>query len=102
MDLHLKRLAEVSIAVTEAEEAIADGAFQLASERLDTAREGLAELRAGWLGMGPAERRVVGSAAGPVRARLDTAAAGVPRLQVVSEMSAPVVDPEQEADPEAA
>jgi hypothetical protein len=102
MDVHLKRLAEASIAVTEAEEAIAEGAFHRASERLDTAREGLAELRAGWLAMGAAERRVVGSAAVPVRSRLDAAAVRVPRLRVVSEMPAPLVDPEQEADPEAA
>lgn len=102
MDAHLKRLAEVSLAVAEAEEAIAESAFHLASERLDAAREGLAELRASWLGMGAAERRVVGGAAGPVRARLDVAAARIPRLLALSEMPARVVDPEQEADPEAA
>lgn len=102
MDVHLKRLAEVSIAVGEAEEAVADGAFHHASERLDAAREGLAELRAGWIAMRPAERRVVGGAARPVRARLDAAAACVPRLLAVSEMPVAVIDLEQEADPEAA
>jgi hypothetical protein len=102
VDRHLKLLADVSLAVSEAEEALADTAFPTASERLDAAREGLAELRAGWPEMSAAERRVVGGAAQPVRQRLDAAAARVPRLRAVSEMPAQVVDPEQEADPEAA
>jgi hypothetical protein len=102
VDRHLKLLADVSLAVSEAEESIAEGAFHTASERLDAAREGLAGLRAEWPAMGRAERRVVGAAATPVRARLDAAAARVPRLRAVSEMPAQVVDPEQEADPEAA
>ncbi len=104
MDAHLKLLADASLAVSEAEESIADGAFHRASERLDAAREALAELRGRWGAMGAAERRVVGGAAKPVRERLDAAAARVPRLRAVSEMPAPeaVADPEQEADPEAA
>lgn len=102
MDRHLKLLADVSLAVSEAEEAIAERAFHTASERLDAAREGLADLRAGWPGMSAAERRVVGGAARTVRERLDAAAARVPRLRALSEMPAQVVDPEQEADPEAA
>lgn len=102
MDRHLKLLADVSLAVSDAEEAIADSAFHTASERLDAAREGLAELRAGWPDMSAAERRLVGGAAQPVRRRLDAASARVPRLRAVSEMPTPVVDPEQEVDPEAA
>ena len=102
MDRHLKRLAEVSLAVSEAEDAIAEQALHLASERLDDAREGLAGLRAAWPAMSSAERRLVGETARPVRERLDAAAGSVPRLRPVSEMAAPVVDPEQEADPEAA
>ena len=104
MDQHLKLLADASLAVSEAEEAVEDGAFHLASERLDGARESLGELRERWPSMSGAERRVVGGAAKPVRARLDAAAARVPRLRAVSEMAAPeaVADPEQEADPEAA
>jgi hypothetical protein len=46
VDAHLKRLADASLAVSEVEEAIGEGAFHLASERLDAARDGLAELRA--------------------------------------------------------
>jgi hypothetical protein len=102
MHVHLNRLAEVSIAVGEGEEALEERAFHRAAEKLDAAREGLAELRAGWLGMSPLERKVVGGAARPVRLRLDAAAARVPRLRTVSEIASPVVDPEQEADPEAA
>lgn len=104
MDRHLKLLADASLAVSEAEEAIEELAFHRASERLDGAREALAELRERWGAMSAAERRVVGAAATPVRARLDAAAERVPRLRTVSEMPSPeaVVDPEQEADPEAA
>ena len=102
MDHHLKQLADVSLAVAEAEEALAEEALHLASERLDDAREGLAALRARWPEMSAAERRVVGETARPVRARLDAAAAKVPRLRPVSEMAVAEVDPEQEADPEAA
>ncbi|HEX8105008.1 MAG TPA: hypothetical protein VF533_20470 [Solirubrobacteraceae bacterium] len=102
MDHHLKLLAEASLAVGEAEEAIADGAFHRASERLDGVREVLAELRSRWAEMTAAERRVVGGTARAVRERLDAAAAQVPRLSAVSEMVAPEVDPEQELEPEAA
>lgn len=102
MDVHLKLLADVSLVVAEAEAAVADGAFHQASERLDVAREGLAELRVRWLEMDAAERRVVGAAARAVRGRLDALAARLPRLSALSAIPAPVVDPEQEADPEAA
>lgn len=102
MDHHLKLLADASLAVAGAEEAVGDGAFHTASERLDGAREVLAELRSRWPEMSAAERRVVGTAARGVRERLDAAAARVPRLRAVSEMAAPEVDPEQELEPEAA
>ena len=102
MDRHLKLLADASLALAEAEEAVGDGAFHLASERLDGVREILSELRARWPEMSAAERRVVGGSARGVRERLDAAAARVPRLSAVSEMAAPEVDPEQELEPEAA
>lgn len=102
MDGHLKLLADASLAVAEAEEAIEEGTFLLATERLDGAREQLAQLRELWPGMSPAERRLVGGTARPVRERLDAAAKRVPKLRAVSEMPRPEVDPEQEADPEAA
>lgn len=104
MDRHLKLLADASLAVSEAEDGIEEGALHRASERLDDAREALAELRGHWGAMGAAERRVVGAAATPVRRRLDAAAARIPRLRPVSELPSheAVADPEQEADPEAA
>jgi hypothetical protein len=102
VDQHLKLLADASMAVGEAEDAVAEGTFLLASERIDAAREALAELRDRWPAMSGAERRVVGGAARSVRERLDAAAGRVPRLRAVSEMAPAQVDPEQEADPEAA
>jgi hypothetical protein len=102
VDQHLKLLASASLAVSEAEEAVDEGAVHRASERLDDAREALGSLRDRWPSMTAAERRIVGGTAAPVRERLDATAARVPRLRPVSEMAAPVVDPEQESDPEAA
>ena len=102
MDGNLKLLADVSLAVAQAEAAADDGAFHLATECLDRAREGLAEVRERWPEMGATERRLVGATGVPVRARLDAVAARVPKLRAVSEMPAPVVDPEQELEPEAA
>jgi len=102
MDGNLKLLADVSLAVTQAEAAADDGAFHLASECLDAAREGLAGLRERWPEMSATERRLVGATGRPVRQRLDAVAARVPKLRAVTEMPAPVVDPEQEVEPEAA
>lgn len=99
MDAHLKRLADASLAVSEADEAIAEQAFHRAAEHLDAAREGLAELRASWPAMSAAERTVVGSAAAPVRQRIDVAASRIPKVTALSE-AAPVVDPEQDTEPE--
>lgn len=99
MDAHLKLLADASLAVSAAEEALAEEAFHRAADSLDAARDGLAELRTRWPQMTAAERTVVGSAAAPVRARIDDAAKRVPKVSALSE-GAPVVDPEQEAEPE--
>jgi hypothetical protein len=98
VDVHLKRLADASLAVSEVEEAIAEGAFHLASERLDAARDGLAELRGRWPEMSPAERSVVGASAKPIRQRVDAAARMIPKASALSD-AAPVVDPEQEVEP---
>jgi hypothetical protein len=101
VDEHLKLLAEASLQVSTAEEAVEEGAFANAREALDAAAVVLAELRERWPAMGAAERRIVGAAAGPVRARLDAASARVPRISALSE-GTPVDDPEQESEPEAA
>jgi hypothetical protein len=99
MDSHLKLLADASLDVAAAEEALAEEAFHTAGARLDAAREQLAELRERWAAMTAAERAVVGPAAASVRERLEAAARRVPRLTALS-VGAAVVDPEQDAAPE--
>ena len=98
MDAHLKLLAEASMDLSAAEEALDDAAHQTARERLDAAQAALAELRERWPAMGAAERRIVGAAAAPVRARLDAAEARVPRLTALTQVAAEA-DPEQETEP---
>ena len=101
MDSDLKLLADASLHVGAAEEALAEGAFLTAGERLDGARVALADLRVRWPELSFAERAVVGPAAREVRTRLDQATKRVPPVSAVSE-GVPVVDPEQEIEPEAA
>ncbi len=99
MNAHLKLLADASLAVSAAEDDLGESAFHRAQDQLDSARETLAELRTRWPDMSAAERGVVGPAAQGVRARLDATAARVPRLSALT-VGAPVVDPEQDQDPE--
>ena len=99
MDAHLKLLADASLDVGAAEDALGDGAFHAARDRLDAAGAVLDELRTRWPEMSAAERGVVGPAAKGIRDRLDAATAQVPRLSALSE-GAPVEDPEQDAEPE--
>jgi hypothetical protein len=101
MDADLKLLADASLEVAAAEDAIAEGAHQTARERLDTAGEVLAELRERWPAMAVAERAIVGPAAKDVRGRLDAAAAQLPRRSALVEVPAEA-DPEQETEPDAA
>lgn len=101
MDAHLKRLAAASMAVGRAEEAIGEGATVTATGALDEARLDLQALREGWPAMSAGERAVVGRAAKPVRERVDALAARLPKVSALSE-AAPVHDPEEDADPEAA
>ena len=101
VDVHLKLLAEVSLAVERAETAAGDGGFRGAREALDEAETGLQVLRERWPEMAPAERALVGRAAGPVKQRLDAVARRLPRPSALSEV-APEHDPEQEQDPAAA
>ena len=101
MDAHLKLLADASLDLAAAEEALADEAFHTARERLDAVQAGLADLRERWAAMSGAERKIVGAAAAPVRARLDAAERRVPKLSALS-VGAAEADPEQETDPEAA
>jgi hypothetical protein len=99
MDASLKLLADASLAVSEAEEAVEEGAFTTARDRLDAAGAVLAELRESWPGMAGGERAVVGPAARTVRERLDAASARIPRVSALTQ-GAPVADPEQDEAPE--
>jgi hypothetical protein len=98
MDAHLKLLADASLEVAAAEEALGEGAFHTARDRLDAAGVALGDLRERWLAMSSAERLVVGPAAREVRSRMDAAGARLPRISALS-VGAPVEDPEQETEP---
>lgn len=100
-DAHLKLLADASLSAEAAEEALAAGEAGSAEESIDGADAALAELRERWSAMTPPERAVVGRAARPVRERLDGLRARLPKRRALSE-GAPVADPEQDLDPEAA
>ena len=101
VDVHLKLLAEVSLAVERAEAAAGEGGFTGAREAVDEAETGLQILRERWPEMTSAERALVGRAAGPVKQRLDAVARRLPRPSALREV-APEHDPEQEQDPAAA
>jgi hypothetical protein len=98
MDAPLKLLADASLAVAAAEDALGDAAHHAAVEHLDAADAGLALLRAEWPAMSAPQRAVVGPSAAAVRSRADAARARVPRLSALS-VGAPVSDPEEDAEP---
>lgn len=99
MDALLKQLADASMAVGEAEEALAEGANTTARDRLDDAAATLAALRERWPELSAPERALVGKTAAPLRTRLDAAQARLPKLSALSQ--APVeADPEDEQEPE--
>ncbi len=99
MDAHLKLLADASLEVSAAEEALAERAFHTAGDRLDAAALVLADLRAAWPRMCAPQRAVVGPAAAGVRQRLDAARPRIPRVSAVG-LVAPVSDPEEEIEPD--
>jgi hypothetical protein len=98
MDVHLKLLADASLEVAAAEEALDEQAFHTAGDRLDAAAVVLADLRERWPGMSAPERAVVGPAAKEVRDRLDAARRRIPRLSALTQGS-PVADAEQDEEP---
>jgi len=101
MDDLLKLAADAGHDVSNAEEAIEEGAHDTARDALDRAADLLADLRARWPGMSAPERAVVGPSAKAIRERLDAVAARIPARKTLSQ--APVeVDPEQEDEPEEA
>jgi hypothetical protein len=98
VDVYLKLLADAGLELTQAEEAVQEGAAGEASDALERAAEKLADLRAGWPGMTPQERAIVGPAAAPLRQRLDRTRARLPKRAALSE-GAPERDPDEEIDP---
>jgi hypothetical protein len=102
MDAHLKRLADIGLDLTAAEEALAEGANTNARELLDRAADALDELRAAWPLLNEAQRTVIGSTAMPMRERLDAGRARLPRLVALGEVPQSERDPEDDGPPEAA
>ncbi len=100
MDALLKELADASLALGAAEEALAEAANSTARDRLDDAAAILAALRGRWPALSTAERAVVGKTAAPLRARLDAAQARLPKVSALREVVTEP-DPEQESEPEA-
>lgn len=100
MDVPLEQLAAVSEAIGRGEDAVEERGWSSARDALDEVDRLLDELRGAYREMGQRERATLGAIAGPLRARRDAFAARIPRPQAVSE-GAVVVDPEQDADPDA-
>jgi hypothetical protein len=100
MDTHLKLLAEASLQVTAAEEAITETAYQNAREALDLAEEQLAELREGWPTMSASERTIIAGTATPLKARIDAATKLIPKRTTLTEV-AMEADPEEDVEPAA-
>ncbi len=98
MDDELKTLAAVGEALDAADAELAEGGAVAATEHLDAAERGLADLRARWPALGTRDRTILGAAAAPVRRRLDELRARVPRRTALADAAA-VVDPEQEEEP---
>jgi len=98
MDALLKELADASMAVGAAEEALAEGANVAARDRLDDAAAILAALRERWPELSAAERAVVGKTAAPLRRALEAGRARLPGLSALRG-GAPEPDPEDERSP---
>lgn len=94
----LNVLAEASIAVTDAEAALGECAFQTATERLDSADAALADLRAAWPEMTMAIRAVVGPGAADLKRRIETARPRIPRMTSLTVGTAES-DPDEEQEP---
>ncbi|XAY07931.1 hypothetical protein DSM112329_04825 [Paraconexibacter sp. AEG42_29] len=87
MDAHLKALADISMALSAAEEFLDESAHLNARDQLDAASEGLTALRDQWPQMSAAERTVVGRTAAPLRDRLDAGRARLPKLTALTEVA---------------
>ena len=102
MDALLKSLADISLALASAEEALDEAANTNAREHLDAADEGLARLRSLWPDMGEAERTLVGRAASPLRERADSARKRLPRLSALTAVEPTPEELEDASDDRAA
>ncbi|WCB91877.1 hypothetical protein DSM104299_00555 [Baekduia alba] len=100
MDDLLKLAADAGHEISNAEDALDEGAPDTARDALDRAADHLSTLRTRWPDMSAPERAVVGPAAKAIRERLDTAASRIPKRQTLSVTPAEV-DPEQESEPDA-
>jgi hypothetical protein len=101
MDDLLKLAADAGHEISNAEDALDEGAHDAARDALDRAGDHLATLRTRWPEMSGPERTVIGSSAKAIRERLDAAAARIPARRTLSEAPAEV-DPEEDVEPEAA
>jgi hypothetical protein len=96
MDDLLKLAADAGHDISTAEDAIEEGAHDVARDALDRAADRLSDLRGRWPEMSGPERAIVGPSA-----KVDAAAARVPARRTLSEGTAEV-DPEEESEPDAA
>ena len=101
MDHHLKLLADAGLEATAAEEALKAGDPGPAREPLGRVEDALAELRALWPAMSPAERAIVGPSAAALRKRLDGALARLPKRTALATGTVEH-DAEEDVDPESA
>lgn len=101
MDALLKELADASMALAVAEEALDEGAYTSARDQLDDAAGRLAALRERWPELSGAERTLVGRTAAPLRARLDAARARLPKAAALTDVAPTPADPEEDEEPDA-
>ena len=100
MDALLKELADASMALGAAEEALEEGAHTSARDQLDDAAARLGVLRERWPELSGAERALVGKTAAPLRTRLDAARARLPKAAALTEVAPAPADPEEDEEPE--
>jgi hypothetical protein len=91
-------LAEASLAITDAESAVDEGAHHTATERLDQAELALEDLRGAWPEMVAAQRAVVGPSAAELKRRIEAARRRIPKLSALS-VGTTESDPDEEVEP---
>ena len=99
MSSHLKTLADTSLDTEAVEAAVAEGAWQTATDALDRAELALEDLRSAWPDLNPAERAVVGPSAAELKRRLADARKRIPKLTALS-VGTVERDPDEEQEPQ--